>query len=37
MCGTVVINLLVDVADRNGNSDMGDRIDRRCRLLFPLA
>ena len=36
MCATVVINLYVGAADRRGH-ELGDRIDRRCRWLFPLA
>jgi hypothetical protein len=36
MCGTVVINLVVGAADRRGH-ERGDRIDRRCRWLFPLT
>jgi hypothetical protein len=36
MCATVVINLYVAHADRGG-LERGDRIDRRCRWIFPLA
>ncbi len=36
MSATVVINLYVAVADRRGH-ERGDRIDRCCRWLFPLA
>ena len=36
MCATVVVNLYVAYADRRG-TDLGDRIDRRCRWMFPLA
>jgi hypothetical protein len=35
MCATVVVNLYVAYADRQG-ADLGDRIDRRCRWIFPL-
>lgn len=35
MCATVVVNLYVAYADRHGG-DLGDRIDRRCRWIFPL-
>jgi hypothetical protein len=35
MSATVVINLYVGIADRHGH-ERGDRIDRRCRWLFPL-
>ena len=37
MCATVVINLVVGTLDRRGKSELGDRIDRRCRWGFPLA
>ncbi len=37
MCATVVINLVVNAADRRGEIELGDRIDRRCRWGFPLA
>lgn len=37
MCGTVVINLIVGACDKNGNHALGELIDRRCRLIFPLA
>ena len=37
MCATVVINLVVGALDRRGKSELGDRIDRRCRWGFPLA
>ena len=36
MCATVVINLYVGAADRRGH-ERGDRIDRRCRWVFPLT
>jgi hypothetical protein len=36
MCGTVAINLWVGVLDRSGRAPAGDRIDRRCRWLFPI-
>ncbi len=36
MCATVVINLWVAYADSQG-SDVGDRIDRCCRWIFPLV
>jgi len=35
MCATVVINLWVGALDRRGLSEAGDRIDRRCRWIFP--
>jgi hypothetical protein len=34
MCATVVVNLYVGASDRRGH-ERGDRIDRRCRWLFP--
>jgi hypothetical protein len=37
MCATVVINLVVGTLDKRGNSELGDRIDRRCRWAFPVA
>src|SRR5215475_4605278 len=37
MCATVVINLVVGTLDRRGKSELGDRIDRRCRWVFPIA
>ena len=37
MCVTVVINLWIGALDRRGMSDVGDRIDRRCRWIFPAA
>jgi hypothetical protein len=35
MCATVVINLVVGALDKNGKFEAGDRIDHRCRWLFP--
>ena len=37
MCTTVVINLVVGALDQRGKSEIGDRVDRRCRWIFPLA
>ncbi len=37
MCPTVVINLVVGAMDKRGKFELGDRIDRRCRWVFPLA
>jgi len=37
MCTTVVINLVVGSLDRKGKSELGDRLDRRCRWAFPFA
>ena len=36
MCATVVINLVVGSRDKQGKFEVGNRIDRRCRWLFPL-
>jgi len=35
MCATVVVNLVVGHLDRRGRNEVGDRIDRRCRWVFP--
>jgi hypothetical protein len=37
MCATVVINLVVGALDQRGKRELGDRIDHRCRWVFPLA
>ena len=37
MCATVVVNLSVGALDRRGKRELGDRVDYRCRWLFPLA
>ncbi len=37
MSATVAINLYVGAVDRRGHHQQGDRIDRRCRWIFPLA
>ena len=37
MCTTVVINLVVGALDQRGKSEIGDRVDRRCRWIFPFA
>ncbi len=37
MCATVVINLVVGAYDKWGRPEIGDRIDRRCRRIFPLV
>lgn len=37
MCATVVINLVVNTLDKRGKSEIGDRIDLRCRWGFPFA
>lgn len=36
MSTTVVINLVVSELDKRGKVELGDRIDRRCRWIFPL-
>lgn len=37
MGATVVINLVVGELDKKGKAEVGDRIDRYCRKLFPLV
>ncbi len=37
MAATVVINLVVGAMDKKGSYELGDRVDRRCRWIFPLA
>ena len=37
MAATVVINLVVGALDKRGNYELGDRVDHRCRWIFPLA
>ena len=37
MCATVVVNLWVGRLDRRGETEAGDRIDRRCRWVFPVV
>lgn len=37
MCAAVVINLIVGEFDKRGNTQAGDRIDYRCRYVFPLV
>jgi hypothetical protein len=37
MCASVVINLIVGACDKNGKNALGDLIDRRCRLIFPIT
>ena len=37
MSATVVISLVVGTLDKNGDFARGDRIDRRCRWIFPLT
>jgi hypothetical protein len=37
MCLTVVASLVVGRMDASGRAELGDRIDRRCRWMFPLA
>jgi len=37
MCATVAINLIVGSLDQKGKSELGNRIDRRCRWIFPLV
>jgi neurotransmitter-gated ion-channel len=37
MVGTVVANLVVGTLDQQGKGALADRIDRRCRWIFPLV
>lgn len=37
MCAAVVINLWVGLCDKQGRLELGDRIDRACRWIFPLG
>ena len=37
MCLTVVINLVVAELDKQGKFEAGDRVDKRCRWIFPVA
>jgi hypothetical protein len=37
MCASVLISLWVGWLDRHGQTATGDRIDRRCRWIFPLV
>ena len=36
MCATVIVNLRVGNLDRQGLFEEGDRLDRRCRWMFPM-
>jgi hypothetical protein len=37
VCATVVINLVVGTLDKRGKPEVGHRVDRRCRWIFPLT
>ena len=37
MCASVLVNLRVAFHDQQGHSELGDRLDRRSRYLFPLT
>ncbi len=37
MCAAAIINLVVGAADKAGNYQRGDLIDKRCRVIFPLT
>lgn len=37
MCAGAVMNLIVAAHERGGRAEVGDRIDLRCRWLFPLS
>ncbi len=36
VCASVLVSLWVGWLDRHGETALGDRIDRRCRWVFPL-
>jgi hypothetical protein len=37
MCCSIVINLRVAALDNSGHKAEGDRVDRLCRIFFPLG
>jgi hypothetical protein len=37
VCASVAVNLWVGSLDRRGQTEIGDRIDRRCRWIFPVV
>jgi hypothetical protein len=37
MCASVIINLVIGRVDQQGDYALGDRIDERCRVIFPLV
>jgi hypothetical protein len=37
VAGTIIINLTVDHLNRTGRQDVGDRLDEKCRWIFPSA
>jgi hypothetical protein len=37
MCASVYVNLRVAAYDKSGQSALGDRMDQRCRYIFPLV
>ena len=37
LCMTVIVNLRVGYLDRHGMSEAGDRLDHRCRWMFPVT
>lgn len=37
MCASIVVNLRVASHDQKGHSELGDRLDKRCRYLFPFG
>src|SRR5262245_29819083 len=37
MCATVLVNLKVATLEKQGKFELGERLDRRCRLWFPLV
>ncbi len=37
VCATILVNLIVGEYDRSGRAEAGNRLDLRCRRIFPLA
>ena len=37
MCTTVVINLVIGSLDKKGKNELGNRVDRHCRWIFPFV
>jgi len=37
MCATVFVNLRVGALEKKGEIERSERVDRRCRWMFPLA
>ncbi len=37
VCATILVNLIIGEYDRSGRTEAGDRLDLRCRRMFPIA